>query len=107
VLWFGRNEEEYRQMIDAMKALLVKRGSGIGKLLHRKSFHRMIVFSPEAWERLEAVRAREQTGNRCEVVRDALRLYEFMSEASAAGPVCVVVDHGDNTRTSHEIFAKK
>lgn len=52
-------------------------------------------FSPEAYERLNRIRTRFDAATSAEVVRNALRLYDWFLEQTSKGAKFQIVDNGD------------
>ena len=52
-------------------------------------------FSPEAYERLNRIRTRSDAATNAEVVRNALRLYDWFLEQRSKDARFQIVDNGD------------
>jgi hypothetical protein len=52
-------------------------------------------FSPEAYERLNRIRSRSDAATNAEVVRNALRLYDWFLEQTSKDARFQIVDNGD------------
>ena len=66
--------------------------------------HRLqLDFSPEAFERLHRIRARSDAATNAEVVRNALRLYDWFLEQKVGNARLQVVD-GDTVKEIEILF---
>ncbi len=80
----------------------LKKGS-VSDVVGAKRRRLQLDFSPEAFERLHRIRERSEAATNAEVVRNALRLYDWFLEQRARNTRLQVVD-GDTVKEIEILF---